>query len=123
MFDEYNMAYALNGLGTKAWLRLKGPFAVEGEQRTQLSSMNSDGTGATRSPLPDDNLIARLHLQTDADRHFCIANNLSGKIYRITTGNAAEDHLTDDFFLRIIVVDVNQSKTVVQDFAPAGQQR
>lgn len=94
IFDLRNRAYALNGSGTRVWLRLFAPFAVKGKPRTQLWSMNTDGTGAVESPLPAHDLNSGLHLATDQDGLYCFANNIRiAKMYQAPAGGAAGEIL------------------------------
>ncbi len=90
IFDTRNRSFALNGSGTRVWLRLFAPFPIEGQPRAQLWCMNTDGSGATRSTLPDDDLNSGVHLATDQDGQFCFANNFRiARMYRAECGQPA----------------------------------
>ncbi len=91
VFDRYNNAYALSGFGTRVWFRLLAPFSVEGQDRTQIWSINVDGTGAMRTPLPAElSAVYGCHVETNEDGNVCIVN-MDSKIHRANpTGDPLE---------------------------------
>lgn len=92
IFDLRNRSFAMNGSGTRVWVRLFTPFVVQGKPRTQLWCMNTDGSGAQRSFLPEHDLNNGLHLATDRDGLFCFANNTrNGWMYRAQPGQPATE--------------------------------
>jgi hypothetical protein len=117
IFDLFNIPFALSGDGQKLWFRLYAPFSIEGKQRVQLWCINTDGSGAQRSELPDDDLTNGLHLVTNEDGSVVYANNTRESLmYRAEPGKPATvafDY-TDmlDFDTNFAVNDAGTSMTI-----------
>jgi hypothetical protein len=84
-------AIALSGDGQKVWVAMFDTFPdVGGDPQAQLWSVNTDGTGGTRSSLPADDLRNGLNLSTSLDGSTIIAHNPRLElVYRATSGAAA----------------------------------
>ncbi len=90
VFDTFNRSYALNGNGTYVWFRLLAPFAVDGQDRTQIWCINTDGTGGLRSIVPADRRTTfGLHVETNVDGAVAVFN-FGGSFYRASPGEPLE---------------------------------
>ncbi|MGE3180009.1 MAG: HYR domain-containing protein [Phycisphaerae bacterium] len=82
LFDVFSKSYALSGDGNYIWFRLVRISSAEGQDRTQIWRMRTDGTGATRVAIPSDQTTTfGAHLEIDEDGDVCIVG-MGGKFLR-----------------------------------------